>query len=207
MDGVSIGMLVDKLRDEENPLLPFISKEILDAPEFKDRMFIKLKKNRNLLQNVFKSSSKTVNLSKKDLEKDPNMANVQTYLSNVKSEGYSDNVEFFDLLTDISSVSSTTSIFQVMNVELLEKLKDNMLDKNSQIMKSVETLELKEEISKVYPLIYKRLKNISNLPFMDGKLPNFVKEFVSDLIDFVLNFYKSVPNRNKAFTKRTDGEN
>ena len=53
MDRVSIGMLVDKLRHEENPLLPFISEEILDDPEFMDRIFINLKKNRNLLQNVY----------------------------------------------------------------------------------------------------------------------------------------------------------
>ena len=209
MDGVAIGMLVDKLRDEKNPLLPFISEEILNAPEFKERMFVKLKKNRILLQNVFNSTGKLLSLTKKDLTNDPNMVKIQNYLLGIKNDGYTAYEQFYDLLTDISSVSSTTSIFQVIDEGLLEDFKKNLLNKQSQIMKDSDSLKLKNKIYRVYPLIYKRMKNISNLPILDGKLPVYVKDLINDLIDFVLTFYKSLPKRNKSevFTKRTEGEN
>ena len=47
MDGVSLGMMVDKVRG--NMLVPIESDQVQDAPEYKERMFIKTKKNRNKL--------------------------------------------------------------------------------------------------------------------------------------------------------------
>ena len=137
------------------------------------------------------------------------MVKIQNYLLGIKNDGYTAYEQFYDLLTDISSVSSTTSIFQVIDEGLLEDFKKNLLNKQSQIMKDSDSLELKNKIYRVYPLIYKRMKNISNLPILDGKLPVYVKDLINDLIDFVLTFYKSLPKRNKSevFTKRTEGEN
>ena len=48
MDGVAVGMLFGKVTNIEMDdfIFPFESPEVLDAPAFKDRMFIKTKKNR-----------------------------------------------------------------------------------------------------------------------------------------------------------------
>ena len=50
MDGVSIGMMVDKVQKEGNLFVPIQSDNILDAPEYKERMYIKTKKNRKMLR-------------------------------------------------------------------------------------------------------------------------------------------------------------
>ena len=52
MDGVAVGMLFEKVKDIEMDdfIIPFESPEVLDAPAFKDRMFIKTKKNRDFLK-------------------------------------------------------------------------------------------------------------------------------------------------------------
>ena len=42
--GVSIGMMVDKVQKEGNLFVPVESDNVLDAPEYKQRMFIKTKK-------------------------------------------------------------------------------------------------------------------------------------------------------------------
>ena len=49
MDGVSIGMMVDKVQKEGNLFVPIEPDNVLDAPEYKQRMFIKTKKNRRML--------------------------------------------------------------------------------------------------------------------------------------------------------------
>ena len=40
MDAVSLGMMVDKVQKRGSIFVPIKSDQVLDAPEFKDRMFI-----------------------------------------------------------------------------------------------------------------------------------------------------------------------
>ena len=49
MDGVSQGMMVDKVQKRGNMFVPIESDQVLDAPEYKDRMFIKTKKNKKMI--------------------------------------------------------------------------------------------------------------------------------------------------------------
>ena len=49
MDGVCIGISVDNIKDSDS-FLECSDKPILDAPEYKERMFLKVKKNRDSLK-------------------------------------------------------------------------------------------------------------------------------------------------------------
>ena len=59
MDGVAVGMLFEKVKNIEMDdfIFPFESPEVLDAPAFKDRMFIKTKKNIDFLKRFCDSDS------------------------------------------------------------------------------------------------------------------------------------------------------
>ena len=52
MDGVAVGMLFEKVKDKsmEEFVIPFDSIEVFDAPNFRDRMFLKNKKGREYLR-------------------------------------------------------------------------------------------------------------------------------------------------------------
>ena len=68
-------------------VLPFNSPEILDAPHYKERMFIKLKKNRDMLKKCMDTDNYP-NFSKCDFSKEPNMIFVKNACEELKSQGY-----------------------------------------------------------------------------------------------------------------------
>jgi hypothetical protein len=55
MDGVAVGMLFDKVKDinMDEFVIPFESSEILDAPSFRERMFIKNKKKQGISEKMY----------------------------------------------------------------------------------------------------------------------------------------------------------
>ena len=117
MDGVCIGISVDNMRDQKDSdlFLAYSDKPILDAPEYKERMFLKQKKNRDLLKHsCLKNKYPDLRLVK--FEKDPGMLVIKDFVQGVKSEGHSDLPrEYADVLLDISSFSSTISMLQIQN--------------------------------------------------------------------------------------------
>ena len=60
---------------------------------------------------------------------DPGMKSVNDLLEGIKSEGYATMPDAIsDLLQEISSVSSTISIFQTLDTDLLDKPKKSLQD-------------------------------------------------------------------------------
>ena len=202
MDGVSIGMMVDKVQKEGNIFVPIQSENILDAPEFKERMFIKTKKNRNMLRTACEER-KYPNIKTTQYSQDPGMKSVSDLFEGIKSEGYTNMPDAIrDLVYEITSVSSTISIFQPMDNDLLNKLKESLQDNEKDLLTNQKYLDLKHQMFKKYPLLYKRLDSIGQMMLSHGKIPKSVKNFILSLIDFCLSYYSSLVVR-----KSTDYKN
>ena len=126
--GVSIGMMVDKVQKEGNLFVPVESDNVLDAPEYKQRMFIKTKKNRRMLIKACEERKFPI-IKSTHYNQDPGMKSVNDLLEGIKSEGYATMPDAIsDLLQEISSVSSTISIFQTLDTDLLDKPKKSLQD-------------------------------------------------------------------------------
>ena len=82
-DGVAVGMQWDKMKEISDLIMPFNSPEILDAPQYKERMFIKMKKNRDLLKKCMETGNYP-NFSKFDFSKEPKMQFVQVVCEELK---------------------------------------------------------------------------------------------------------------------------
>ena len=134
-DGVAVGMQWEKIKDisDLDLVLPFNSPEILDAPHYKERMFIKLKKNRDMLKKCMDTENYP-NFSKCDFSKEPNMIFVKNACEELKSQGYTTLPEAMsDIFHNLSSNSSTVSLFQVVDIKLMDQLKNNLFCKSSQL--------------------------------------------------------------------------
>ena len=69
---------------------------------------------------------------------------VKELIQGIKEEGHSElPSEYSDILQDISSVSSTMSMFQTEDQGLLNKLRENLDNPESQMVYQPESLELK----------------------------------------------------------------
>ena len=91
MDGVCIGISVDNIRDQKDTdlFLEYSDKPILDAAEYKERMFLKVKKNRDSLK--ISSKKKTFpNIRSVKFDKDPGMLVVKELIQGIKEEGHSE---------------------------------------------------------------------------------------------------------------------
>ena len=85
----------------------------MDAPEYKCRMFITEKKNRDLIKSAC-LKNRLPDLRSVKFEKDPGMLVIKYFLQWIKNEGHSDDpMEYADVLMDVSYVSSTISMLQI----------------------------------------------------------------------------------------------
>ena len=171
MDGACVGISVDNIKHQKDSdlFLQYSDKDILNVPDYKSRMFIKEKRNREIIRNAC-LQSKIPDLRKVNFEKDPGMLLIKDFFSALKSRNASDFPSpYCDILNDISSVSSTISMLQVNERSLIVKLIENLSLSNTQLMCEPASLNLKQELFKTFPLIYKRLNtqqvNISPSPF------------------------------------------
>ena len=96
---------------------------------------------------------------------------------------------------------------QVVEVESLENLSKN-LKGNHQILRDRETLDLKNECIKKFPVLYSRLKDSSNMMLANGKIPDGIKYLYAAVIDFIVQFYKDLEVRDQDldYTESNSGE-
>ena len=208
MDGVCVGISVDNIKHQKDSdlFLQYSDKDILDAPDYKSRMFIKEKRNREIIRNAC-LQSKIPDLRKVNFEKDPGMLLIKDFFSALKSRNASDFPSpYCDILNDISSVSSTISMLQVNERSLIVKLIENLSLSNTQLMCEPASLNLKQELFKTFPLIYKRLDNVSRMPLNEGRIPEFVKSFYVKVLQFCKEYCDSLPVRDKSDYSQRNGE-
>ena len=207
-DGVAVGMQWDKMKEISDLIMPFNSPEILDAPQYKERMFIKMKKNRDLLKKCMETGNYP-NFSKFDFSKEPKMQFVQGVCEELKTQGYRTLPEaIHHIFHDLSSKSSTVSLFQVVDIELLSQLKDNLNTLHGQLIIDPHTLNLKTQCMKRYPILYARLLKSSEMMLSNGKIPQSIKSLYAEIIEFTMKFYNTLSNRDRdvSYTRRTNGE-
>ena len=207
-DGVAVGMLWDKVRNIPDLVLPFESSSILDAPPYKERMFIKMKKNRDFLKKSL-GSTEYPKFSRFDFSKEPNMELVKHMCEELKSQGYRAMPDAVSgILHDLSSNSSTVSLFQVIDVDILSSLQENLFSSSTQLVIDQSTIELKNQCIKRYPVLFDRLLSASNMTLSNGRIPQTIKKLYGEIIKFTLDFYNSleVREREHDYSRRQDGE-
>ena len=87
MDGVSIGILTDKVQKEGNLFTPVSSPETLDAPGYNDRQIIKTKKRRNLVSKACEKEE-FPNIKPTNIKQNQGLQIVPDLINGIKSEGY-----------------------------------------------------------------------------------------------------------------------
>ena len=146
MDGVSIGILTDKVQKEGNLFTPVSSPEFLDAPGYSDRQIIKTKESRNLVSKACEKEE-FPNIKPMHIKQDPGLQIVSDLINDIKSEGYrSMPTEIADLLSEVTNVSSIISIFQVVDRELMQNIREILLDDQQELMIDPKNLRLKQEM-------------------------------------------------------------
>ena len=189
MDGVCIGMASDKIKGENRSdlVLEYSDKPTLDAPNYKERMFISQKKNRDLVKKIVTNET-FPNLDKTKFDNDFGMKKVTDFLSEVKSEGNKTlPKEYRNILNDLCSVSSTISIFQVANTSLMQCIKSKLIDSNTNLITDPRTLKLKQRMFLEFPLLFKRLEDISKCN-SSGRLPQSVRKLYASILEFCLEY-------------------
>ena len=75
------------------------------------------------------------NIKTTQYSQDPGMKSVSDLFEGIKSEGYTNMPDAIrDLVYEITSVSSTISIFQPMDNDLLNKLKESLQDNEKDLL-------------------------------------------------------------------------
>ena len=207
IDGVSIGIKISSLKDKSELFLPFSGNSLLDAPTYKERMFIKLKKDRDLLKNAANAEKYPIITNK--TSNDAHMTAIKEFITSMKKSGYSCPPKALcDFLCDLASASSTVTMFQPFNKNLLEQLLESFRDEKVNILRDTNLRELQSELRLFYPVFMDRLQGLASpLRSNDFHLPDAVRKIYITLIQFVLQFDAKLPYRTaKDYTKRVQGE-
>ena len=93
------------------------------------------------------------------------------------------------ILHDLSSNSSTISLFQVIDKDLLSQIEENLCNTKNQIIIDQTSLELKTECINKYPVLYERLLAASSMFLSDGIIPESIKLLYAEILKFTLKFY------------------
>ena len=185
----------------------FLTKEspnILEAPAYKERIIIKQKYNREILQNLPEDGQFAEYL---DLD-DEGALLVMEFQEQLQREGFvSLSNEHREVLRDISTSSSLISQFQPFDEDMMIQLK-NVLENNQQeLLIDINFLQLKEKLMQCCPIMLNRLTQISTLRHSRGKLPLSIRKLYVGVINFCLNYYQHCPTRRSTdYVRRTGGE-
>ena len=201
-DGVCIGLLTEKLKKVESGEqfdIPIVSEEILEAPDFKFRMFIKNHKNRKFLRACMESDE-FPNFSKVDMKTEPNMKLIKSVCDELKKLGCKKlPADAKGIFKDISTQSSTVSLFQVVDERLMNEL--------IQDLKLPGKISFSTEFIQKYPNVYERLRDIQHVTKQRREIPLSIKILYQKLTEFCLDFYLNTEEREEeVYTERLDGE-
>ena len=201
-DGIMLTLPMKSLHSEkpEDLYLPMISNEILDAPQYSERMLIRdPRKRAYILQNVSKGNFPEID----NVQNDLNLQIVKDYFEGVRNHG-NVNVpkELRGPVRDVCANTATIGLFQPFSEGLLTNIQESL--QANEIMKDKETVKLKQLMQVQYPVMFLRLEKISQLN--EGNIPAYVKYFYVKLIQFTIDFYRSCPMREEGDYIRRTGE-
>ena len=152
-------------------------------------MFIKDYKCRLFLTKCAESKN-LPKINKNMLKKEPNMKLVDDMIEELKSLGYNYLPEEFQAIcTDLSRDTSSVSMFQVINRNILVQFIEDIKIKNS----------FSAAFTRQYPNVQHRLRDIVALEKSHGRdgIPQTVRKIFCDLAEFTLEFYDSLEERDE----------
>ena len=85
-----------------------------------------------------------------------------------------------------------------MDLDLLNDIRKGLQDDQKDLLTDQNYLQLKQDMFKKYPLLYKRLDDIGRMMLSNGKIPKCVKIFFIQLIDFCITYFASLPVRKES---------
>ena len=133
------------------------------------------------------------------------MRNVKKLCDAVKQTNSQLPPGYSDLFFDLSTATSTVGLFQVIDTDLLDSLKQYCLGNTAfNLFRGESSVKLQHKIREMYPVAVDRLQDMRT---EFGMLPEHVGAFYASLIEFVVNFYNSLPERSESdYTRRENGE-
>ena len=200
-DGVSIGLQLKRLAGKENLFIPFSNKPLIKGPPYKKRMFVKKHKNQMILKEA--AETKSWPNFNSCIKNDSGMRKVEIMVSKVKCSDKQPKKALLDLFRELGNKTSTTSLFQVVNEDLLEQLKKYCNgDQSFNFIKGFDGIGLHQELKENYPVITEIVKGLASKK--TGMLGKNIGKFIAKLVNHTLNFYRELPERNEKNYETTD---
>lgn len=221
VDGIALGIQTKQFKKYmKNMTLyaPYSSPEILEGSVFSNRMFVKKQSNRNVLRNAainniwpkieLQAESDPEFMSGKKRKRgdaiDGGMDLVWKCLDQI-DQSKPPNEGMVKLLLNLSTKTSTTSLFQVIDTELLGQLKSYLKgSKDHNFVRGPSNIHLHQKMMSKYPVI---TSIILSLATEDGQLEKPVSSLLLSIVNHTLDVYNSATKRDRSdYTARTTGE-
>ena len=137
------------------------------------------------------------------------MAAIKDFSISMKKHGYTCPPRaYLDLLKDLSSASSTVTMFQPFHNKLLKELSTSLSNPDSNVLRDPELRSLQDCLRSMYPVFMERLKGLV-VPArpQDDHLPVHVRDIFVRLLAFIMNFHRDLPVRTETdYRERGEGE-
>ena len=224
VDGIALGIQTKQLRKYMNKLnlfSPFLSPSILKGSIFRDRMFVKKQTNRDIIRQAAvnrtwptegpkvarKEHDPEFQPGKKrnrEEENDEGMEIFWKYLLKI-DKTYPPKQGMVDLMLNLSTKTSTTSIFQVVDEDLLDTLISYLKgSKSDNFVRGTDNLHIHQNMKSKYPIIANIIINLAN---NSGHLEKPEAELILAIVNHTKQVYNSALKRNPSnYYKRTVGE-
>ena len=176
IDGIAMGLMkseLDKYNEDFSKELDYKSKIDFIGSKFKDRMFIKLSRNRKLIRNAAKAKDWPLLENLEDSDSDPEYEVGEKRKRNEHDEGmemFRNFVKNFDqsvkpssaiimLMENLSSSTSTIGMMQEFDEDLIDKIQLFLKgDYEYNFLSGTENILLNIEVRRKYPILMKILE-------------------------------------------------
>lgn len=220
VDGIAMGIQTKQLKkymQNMKTAAPYSSPSILKGSAFRDRMFVKKQSNRNILREAAKNCiwpkkerqeeddpDYRIGNKRKNAEPDTGMSLVWNCLQKIDQTN-PPRSGMIDLLMNLSTKTSTTSLFQVVDLELLGQLECYLVGSTSHnFVRGTRNIEMHQNMKSKYPVVTSIINNLANEA---GQLEKPVSDILLALVKHTLSVYNSSLQRStNSYTKRSTGE-
>ena len=216
-DGIAMGFPTRKLENWKNKMtfdIPVESPYTLDGSKFQSRMVIKFHKNRQILKNAAKNKEwpiynpdYTHKRKRKEVKKDPGMDTFMKMVDQLENST-PPNKGFLKLMKSLSTKTSTTSLFQVIDVKLMEDL-ISYLDgsEENNFVKGISNIDLQLQLLTKYPEITEIILDLAKEDgFVDEPIANFLIYIIDHTLEVYDNSEKRKPSDYEQCLKEVDSQ-
>ena len=200
-DGVTMGIGTSKIENFRKKMKNFTtrkSRKVLKGSKFGDRVFIRMEKNRAILRDAAeKKDWPSVTNEDGDARRkgdDPGMAQFWTMMQHL-DQTIPPGDGFVQLMLNLSAKTSTTSLFQIMDVQLLLNVIAFLEgDLNLDFIRCSTTAQvaMNEKMMEKYPTFTRMMRDIAS---PSGKLENEVSTFLASIVKHSLLFFENSEER------------